>query len=66
MDKSLQELLYMTAKSHANISASSSEFARLRLLQTLISEISELNLDDASRVKIKLWLDKHKNKIKVE
>ena len=66
MDKNLQELLYMTAKTHADISAYSSEFARLRLLQDLINEISQLNLDDASRVKIKLWLDKHKNKIKVK
>jgi len=39
MDKNLQELLYMTAKTHANISAYSSEFARLRLLQDLINEI---------------------------
>jgi len=66
IDKNLQELLYITGQSHANTSAYSSDFGKLRLLRELVSEIEDLNLDNASRVKIRLWLDKHQNKINVE
>ncbi len=66
IDKNLEQLLYITGQSHANTSALSSDFGKLRLLRELVSEIEELNLDNASRVKIRLWLDKHQNKIKVE
>ena len=66
IDINLEQLLYATGQSHSNISASSSNFGKLRLLRELISEIEDLNLDNASRVKIRLWLDKHQNKIKVE
>ena len=65
-DINLEQLLYITGQSHANISASSSNFGKLRLLRELVGEIEDLNLDNASRVKIRLWLYKHKNKIKVE
>ena len=65
-DKNLEQLLYITGQSHAHTSALSSDFGKLRLLRELVSEIEELNLDNASRVKIRLWLDKHQNKIKVE
>ena len=65
VDKHLKELLYITGQTHSNVSAYSSEFGKLRLLRELVSEIDELNLDNASRVKIRLWLDKHQNKIKV-
>tara|TARA_R100001460_G_scaffold35350_1_gene68067 strand:+ start:579 stop:779 length:201 start_codon:yes stop_codon:yes gene_type:complete len=66
MDKNLEQLLYITGQSHANISAQSSSFGKLALIRELVSEIEELNLDNASRVKIRLWLDKHQNKIKAE
>tara|TARA_R110002126_G_scaffold27138_1_gene91347 strand:+ start:538 stop:807 length:270 start_codon:yes stop_codon:yes gene_type:complete len=66
IDKNLEQLLYITGQSHANTSAYSSEFGKLRLLRELVSEIEDLNLDNASRVKIRLWLDKHQNKINVE
>ena len=66
IDINLEQLLYATGQSHANISASSSNLGKLRLLQQLVGEIEDLNLDNASRVKIRLWLDKHLNKIKVE
>ena len=66
IDKNLQELLYITGQSHVNTSALSSNFGKLALLRELVSEIEDLNLDDASRVKVRLWLDKHQNKIKVE
>ena len=66
IDKNLHELLYITGQSHANTSAYSSDFGKLRLLRELVSEIEDLNLDNARRVKIRLWLDKHQNKINVE
>jgi hypothetical protein len=65
-DKNLEQLLYITGQSHANTSALSSSFGKLALIRQLVSEIEDLNLDNASRVKIRLWLDKHQNKIKVE
>ena len=65
-DKNLEQLLYITGQSHANTSALSSSFGKLALLRELASEIEDLNLDNASRVKIRLWLDKHQNKIKAE
>ena len=65
-DKNLEQLLYITGQSHAHTSAMSSSFGKLALLRELVSEIEDLNLDNASRVKIRLWLDKHQNKIKVE
>ena len=65
-DKNLEQLLYITGQSHANTSALSSSFGKLALIRQLITEIKKLNLDDANRVKIRLWLDKHQNKIKVE
>ena len=66
IDKNLEQLLYITGQSYANVSASSSNFGKLGLLRELVSEIEDLNLDNASRVKIRLWLDKHQNKINVE
>ena len=65
-DKNLEQLLYITGQSHAYTSAMSSSFGKLALLRELVSEIEDLNLDNASRVKVRLWLDKHQNKIKVE
>ena len=66
IDKHLKELLYITGQTHVNTSAFSSSFGKLALIRELVSEIEDLNLDNASRVKIRLWLDKHQNKIKVE
>ena len=66
IDINLEQLLRATGQSYANVSASSSNFGKLRLLRELVSEIEDLNLDNASRVKIRLWLDKHQNKINVE
>ena len=65
-DKNLEQLLYITGQSHAHTSALSSSFGKLALIRQLVSEIEDLNLDNASRVKIRLWLDKHQNKIKAE
>ena len=66
MDKNLQELLYMTGKSYAMTSAVSSTRGKAQLLRSLYNEIPELNLDEVSRVKVKLWLDKHLKIIEAE
>jgi hypothetical protein len=66
VDKHLKELLYITGQSHANTSAFSSSFGKLALIRELVSEIEGLNLDNASRVKIKIWLDKHKKQLEAE
>ena len=66
MDKSLEELLYMTAKSHVNISATSSSFAKLGLIRQLLVEADKMNIDSVARIKIKTWLENHQNKIEAE
>jgi len=66
VDKHLKELLYITGHSHANTSAFSSSFGKLALIRQLITEVRNLKLDDASRVKIKIWLDKHKKQLEAE
>jgi len=61
-DPHLKNLLKIVGQSHADTSAISSDIGKFRLLQELFLEIADLNLDDASRVKVRLWLDKHLNK----
>jgi len=65
IDKNLEQLLYITGQSHANTSAMSSSFGKLALIRQLITEVKNLKLDDASRIKVKIWLDKHKKEIEV-
>tara|TARA_R100000541_G_scaffold710_1_gene4215 strand:+ start:235 stop:456 length:222 start_codon:yes stop_codon:yes gene_type:complete len=64
-DTHLKNLLKIVGETHANTSAVSSDIGKFKLLQDLFSEIDELNLDSASRVKVRLWLDKHLNKTKI-
>jgi len=66
MDKSLEELLYMTAKTHVNISATSSSLAKLGLIRQLLIEADKMNIDSVARIKIKTWLENHQNKIEAE
>jgi len=61
-DPHLKNLLKIVGQTHADTSAISSDIGKFRLLQELFLEIADLNLDDASRVKVRLWLDKHLNK----
>ena len=61
-DLHLKNLLKIVGQTHANTSAISSDIGKFKLLQELFLEIADLNLDDASRVKVRLWLDKHLNK----
>jgi len=65
-DTHLKNLLKIVGETHVNTSAVSSDIGKFKLLQDLFSEIDELNLDSASRVKVRLWLDKHLNKTKAE
>ena len=65
-DPHLKNLLKIVGETQVNTSAISSNIGKFKLLRNLFSEIEELNLDSASRVKVRLWLDKHLNKIKVE
>ena len=65
-DTHLKNLLKIVGETHVNTSAVSSDIGKFKLLQDLFSEIDELNLDNASRVKVRLWLDKHLNKTKAE
>jgi len=66
MDKNLEELLYITAKSHVNTSAMSSSFAKLGLIRQLLIEADKMNIDSVARIKIKTWLENHQNKIEAE
>lgn len=66
IDKHLQQLLHITGQSHAMTSAISSTTGKAQLLRSLYNEIPELKLDDVSRVKVKLWLDKHLKIIEAE
>jgi hypothetical protein len=61
-DPHLKNLLKIVGQTHADTSAISSDIGKFKLLQELFLEIADLNLDDASRVKVRLWLDKHLNK----
>ena len=65
IDKNLEQLLYITGQSHANTSAMSSSFGKLALIRQLMTEVKNLKLDDASRIKIKIWLESHKKQLEV-
>jgi len=65
-DTHLKNLLKIVGQTHANTNAVSLNIGKFRLLQDLFNEIDELNLDNASRVKVRLWLDKHLYKTKAE
>ena len=65
-DTHLKNLLKIVGQTHVNTNSVSINIGKFRLLQDLFNEIDELNLDNASRVKVRLWLDKHLNKTKAE
>jgi len=66
IDKNLEQLLYITGQSHTHTSAFSSSFGKLALIRQLITEVKSLNLNDEGRIKIKIWLDKHKKQLEAE
>jgi hypothetical protein len=66
IDKNLEQLLYITGQSHTHTSALSSSFGKLALIRKLITEVKSLNLNDEGRIKIKIWLDKHKKQLEAE
>ena len=65
-DKNLEQLLYITGQSHTHTSALSSSFGKLALIRQLITEVKTLNINDEGRIKIKIWLDKHKKQLEAE
>ena len=65
-DKNLKQLLYITGQSHAYTSALSSSFGKKRLLDDLLLDVKKINVDEASLVKIKIWLESHKKQLEVE
>ena len=65
-DKALEQLLYITGQSHANTSALSSNFGKKRLIDDLLLDVKKINVDEASLVKIKIWLESHKKQLELE
>ena len=65
-DPHLKNLLKIVGQTHANTNAISLSIGKFKLLKNLFNEIDELNLDSASRVKVRLWLDKHLEKTRAE
>ena len=65
-DKNLEQLLYITGQSHAHTSALSSSFGKKRLLDDLLLDVKKINVDEASLVKIKIWLESHKKHLEAE
>ena len=65
-DPHLENLLKIIGQSHVDTHVTSLDMGKFRLLRELFNEIDELTLDSASRVKVRLWLEKHLNKTKAE
>ena len=65
-DKNLEQLLYITGQSHTHTSALSSSFGKKRLLDDLLLDVKKINVDEASLVKIKIWLESHKKQLEAE
>ena len=65
-DKALEQLLYITGQSHANTSTLSSNFGKKRLIDDLLLDVKKINVDKASLVKIKIWLESHKKQLELD
>ncbi len=72
-DKSYIELMDLTAKAQkidmsdiVGVSNVSVNLAKKHLLNDLLLDAKKINVDEASLVKIKLWLDKHKKQLEAE
>jgi len=72
-DKSYIELMDLTAKAQkvdmsdiVGVSNVSVNLAKKHLLNDLLLDVKKINVDEASLVKIKLWLDKHKKQLEAE
>ena len=65
-DESFKELMYWTAKAQVGVSNVSVDLAKKHLLNDLLLEVKKVNVDEASLVKIKIWLESHKKQLEVE
>ena len=65
-DESFKELMYWTAKAQVGVSNVSVNLAKKHLLNDLLLDAKKINVDEASLVKIKIWLESHKKQLEVE
>jgi len=65
-DQSFKELMNLTAKAQVGVSNVSVDLAKKHLLNDLLLDAKKVNVDEASLVKIKIWLESHKKQLEVE
>jgi hypothetical protein len=65
-DQSFKELMNLTAKAQVGVSDVSVDLAKKHLLNDLLLDAKKVNVDEASLVKIKIWLESHKKQLEVE
>jgi hypothetical protein len=72
-DKSYIELMDLTAKAQkvdmsdiVGVSNVSVNLAKKHLLNDLLLDVKKINVDEASLVKIKIWLESHKKQLEAE
>ncbi len=72
-DPSFKELMNLTAKAQkvgisdmVGVSNVSVNLAKKHLLNDLLLDAKKINVDEASLVKIKIWLESHKKQLKAE
>jgi hypothetical protein len=72
-DKSYIELMDLTAKAQkvdmsdiVGVSNVSVNLAKKHLLNDLLLDVKKINVDEASLVKIKIWLESHRKQLEVE
>lgn len=62
-DESFKELMYWTAKAQVGVSDVSVNLAKKHLLNNLLLDVKKINVDEASLVKIKIWLESHRKQL---
>ena len=65
-DQSFKELMNLTAKAQVGVSNVSVNLAKKHLLNDLLLYVKKIKVDEASRVKIKIWRESHKKQLEVE
>jgi hypothetical protein len=65
-DQSFKELMNLTAKAQVGVSNVSVDLAKKHLLNDLLLDAKKVNVDEASLVKIKIWLESHKKQLEAE
>ena len=65
-DQSFKELMNLTAKAQVGVSDVSVDLAKKHLLNDLLLDAKKVNVDEASLVKIKIWLESHKKQLEAE